>query len=90
MITDFFITVGTGFMGWILDMFPADFEVPDWLVGFATMVNEIFANAVGLGAWVPWPFVLLVVGSIVAVWVVGLVIKFARWLLGLIPTMGGG
>lgn len=90
MIVSFFLDVALGLAGWVLDMFPADFEVPEWLTGFAVLVNEIFGNAVGMGAWVPWPFVLLVIGSVLTMWAIGFGIKFARWLIGLVPTMGGG
>lgn len=90
MITQWFLDMGVGMAGWFLDLFPADFEVPDWFLGFTAIVNQIFSNAVGLGAWVPWPLVLLVVGFIFTVWGAGLLIKFVRWLIGLIPTMGGG
>lgn len=90
MITLFFIHLGGAIADWFLSLFPADFVVPDWFANFSDMVNPIFANAYGLGAWIPWPFVLIVVGFILTLWFTGLVIKFVRWLIGLIPTMGGG
>lgn len=90
MIPDLFIDLGVAVGTWFLGLFPSDFEAPEWISGLAGLVNEVFANAVGMGAWVPWPFVLLVVGSIVTVWLIGLFVKFVRWLIGIIPTMGGG
>lgn len=90
MITLWFMTVGEHIANFFLGLFPADFEVPEWFIGAAGLMNELFANAVGLGAWVPWQALLLIITFVIGLWSVGLVIKVVRWLVGIIPTMGGG
>lgn len=90
MIWAWLLDVARGFIGWVLDLFPSDWELPDWFTGLADTAAEVIGNAAGLGAWVPWGIVLTVVGATFVLWTVGLIIKFVRWVVGLIPTMGGG
>ena len=88
MIIEWLLDLFSGFIDWVLSL--VTFDVPDWLEGLAGTVAGVINAGAGLGAWVPWPLVLLVVGGTFTIWGAGLFIKAARWLLGLIPTMGGG
>lgn len=65
-------------------------EVPDWLDGFAGLFADVAAACYGLGAWVPWWLVIGAVTATFSIWSVGLLVKAVRWLVGWIPTMGGG
>lgn len=89
MIVDFFLTTAEALVVWVLGLFPTDFEVPEWITGFTGLIAEILAGAHGMGIWIPWAFVFIVLGGTYLLWSAGLLLKFARFILGLIPTMGG-
>ena len=90
MITDWLIDVGRQLMAWLLGLFPADWQVPDWLTGLSTQLGVVLAGAAGMGVWIPWALIFTVVTATFVLWTLGLTLKLARWLLGLVPTMGGG
>jgi len=90
MIVDFFIDLWRNISAWMLSVFPADFALPDWFTGFVGTLNTFIANGANLGAWVPWAVIFTVVLACLGLWVGGFGIKAIRWLIGLIPTMGGG
>jgi hypothetical protein len=89
VIIEWFIGLGGTAADWVLGLFGTD-APPEWLATVATFVNSQLAAAAGLGAWIPWDFAILVAGAVLTLWGTGLAIKFFRWVLGLIPTMGGG
>lgn len=89
MITEFFIGLWDTIAVWFLSLFPAD-NLPAWFVGFGDLVSSLLASAGGLGAWVDWNFAIAVIVTVLGIWLVGFAVKTVRWLLGLIPTMGGG
>lgn len=90
MIVDFALDTAEDFVSWLVGLFPADFEVPEWLIGLASLVGQVLAGASGMGVWVPWALIITVVAGTYVLWSAGFLVKFARWLLGLLPTMGGG
>lgn len=78
-----------GFVEWVMSLF-GEVELPEWFLGGVGFVTDIINAGAGLGVWVAWPVLLGAVGITFAIWSGGFVVKFARWLLGLLPTMGGG
>ncbi len=85
MIPDFFLDLAMGFIGWVLDLFPADTgdDAVSFIDGFADILTVVLSNAAGLGAWVPWVLVVPVVGTIVTLWGVFTLVKFVTWVKGL-------
>lgn len=90
MISDFFIDAGAGLVGWFFSWFPTGWKLPDWVTSMMTYVAQFVNNAVNLGVWIPWAIIFTVTSAVLAFWLVGMAIRALRWLLGLIPTMGGG
>lgn len=88
MITEWFIGIGSDLTTWALGALGTD-DPASWFTTVGTFITNILASVAGLGAWVPWGIAIAVWGTATAVWTAGLLLKVARWLLGLIPTMGG-
>jgi len=90
MISEWFLglldTVGV----WFFSLFPADAAITSFVSDASSVIQDAIDAANGLGAWLDWGYALLVSSIVASVWLIGLVIKVARWLLGLVPTMGGG
>lgn len=83
------MSLWAGFVEWVMSLF-GEVELPEWFLGGVEFVTGIINAGAGLGVWVAWPILLSAVGLTFVLWSGGFVLKFARWLLGLIPTMGGG
>jgi len=83
MITDFFLDIGMSLIGWVLSWMVAPEGGFDFLADVATIIAPVFANIHGLGAWVPWPLVVTVVGSIFTLWAVFALVKFVTWVKSL-------
>jgi len=90
MVSDFFMGLGEQLITWALGLWPVGFTLPEWFLGFAGLVSQVLTGAVGMGVWIPWASIFTVVGATFALWGIGLLLKFARWVVGLVPTMGGG
>lgn len=63
---------------------------PAWMGTTGTFVVSLIESAKGLGAWVPWTLILSIAAFNLALWAAFLALKVARWVVGLLPTMGGG
>ncbi|SEH84155.1 MULTISPECIES: hypothetical protein [unclassified Leifsonia] len=90
MITEWFLSLAGGFITWLIGLFPPATAVPDWITSAAGYVQNVINSGAGLGAWIPWPLVIGVGGFQLALWFGLWSVKVIRWLVGLIPTMGGG
>lgn len=89
MIPEWFMGLGVGIAEWFLSLFGTG-EPPEFLSQLSTWLGGLISAASGFGAWVPWAFALTVATIVVSLWLLGFVVKGVRWLIGLIPTMGGG
>lgn len=89
MIVEWFLDLWANFVEWIMSFF-GELELPDWFLTGTSSVLSVINNGAGLGAWVPWGIVVGAVTVTFVIWFAGFGLKFARWLIGLIPTMGGG
>ena len=88
MIVEWFLSIAGGVADWALGFLGSD-PAPEWMTTVGTFMSGQLASFAGLGAWIPWDFAILVWGSILTIWVAILLVKFVRWVIGLIPTMGG-
>ena len=89
MITEWIMSIGVSIAEWFISLFGTG-EPPEWLSTITTWLGTLMASVVGLGAWVPWGLLITVSTGVFAVWLIGFLVKGVRWLIGLIPTMGGG
>lgn len=83
MIIEWLLELGLGFVSWLLDLMVAPDGAFDFLSDVATWIGPIFAGIHGMGAWVPWPIVVVVVGAIFALWIALVGVKAVAWLKGL-------
>lgn len=89
MVIEWLYSLLDGMAQWFLQQFPADPQVISFIRDAAGVIQGALTNAQGLGAWVDWAYLILVFGIVTGVWLIGILIKVIRWLIGLIPTMGG-
>lgn len=89
MITEWFISIGQAIADWFLGLLGTA-DAPDYITSVGTFIGGILSSAQGLGAWIPWALVIVVAGINLALWLTGFGVKALRWLVGLLPTMGGG
>lgn len=90
MISEIAIMLATGIAEFFIAYFPADWTLPPEVVNLDATVNDFLVNFEGMGVWAPWALMVTFIGISIAVWGITSLIKAARWLLGLVPTMGGG
>ena len=89
MITEWIMNLGIGIAEWFISLFGTE-PPPEWISSITTWLGQLMGSVSGLGAWLPWGIAITVAGVVLALWLAGFVIKGLRWVLGLIPTMGGG
>lgn len=90
MIAEWFLGLMESLSTWFLNLFPENPELENFAADAVGVVQSALDSASGLGAWLDWVYALVVAGLIASIWLIGLIIKVLRWLVGLIPTMGGG
>jgi hypothetical protein len=88
MIVEAIISVFASLADWFLGLL-GDAEPPAWITDISSTLLGFIAAGSGLGVWVPWAFMAVVTGVVLLVWSSGFLVKFVRWCIGLIPTMGG-
>jgi hypothetical protein len=89
MITAWFLSVFTGLLDWVIGLFGTA-DPPAYLSTVSTFVVGLIDSVQGLGVWIPWAFMLVVAGINLTLWAVFLGVKALRWVIGILPTMGGG
>lgn len=88
MIIEWLWGVGAGIATWMLSLFDG-LEVPAWFDVFADVFASVIASGVGMGAWIPWTELFLMVSAVLGIWFTLFGVKALRWLVGWVPTMGG-
>lgn len=88
VIVDWIITVAVSVATWFVGLIP-QVEVPGWFAGLGDGINSLFGYTHGLAPLVDWPFLGLVVGVPMSIWVGGLLFKLARLVFSHIPLFGG-
>lgn len=89
MIVSGFIGLFAGLQTWFVSLFGTD-PPPAWMGTAGQFLGSLIQSARGLGPWVPWTLILTIAAFNLTLWAAFLAIKVARWVLGLVPTMGGG
>lgn len=89
MIPEWFIDLFTGVATWALSLLPK-WDDNGIIVTASNWVTTLIAGAAGLGVWFPWGVLAVCMGLTSSWYGVIFLIKGVRWLVGWIPTMGGG
>lgn len=89
MIVEWFIDLGVMVSTFIAGLFPTDWELPDFLANFDTMINGVLSSIDGIAVWIDWQFVLGTVLVVLSVWGIALGVKIIRQIITHIPQFGG-
>ncbi|MHA3724598.1 hypothetical protein ACXR2T_12040 [Leucobacter sp. HY1910] len=88
MILEWLIEMAVGLWKFLAGLFP-DWTLPPELASADGMLGQLFAFGQGLEPWANWPL-LATLGAIPpAVWIIGVMIKAVRLLIGHVPFIGG-
>ncbi|MDI1338133.1 MAG: hypothetical protein PSU94_18280 [Lacunisphaera sp.] len=88
MILEWLLGIGVTIGDWFASLFP-DVEVPPFLTGLDSMLNDLFAQLGGVSVWADWGFIFVVVGVVVVVWGIAFTIKIVRAIASYLPFIGG-
>ena len=88
MILEWIVQVAVGLWEWIANLFP-DWDPPAELTDPDGMIGQLFAFGQGLEPWVNWGLIGALAAIPFAVWVIGIVVKMVRLLIGHVPWIGG-
>lgn len=88
MIVEYFLAMTGHFVTGIGGLFP-DATLPDWFVNLSANLNAFFARFDGVGVWVNWAVVGPMITLTIGWWLIGLLIKLVRVVIGHIPAFGG-
>lgn len=88
MIVEWFVSLASGFVGWLATLFPV-LDLPPELVNADEGFNQVMALGDGLGAFVNWTVVGILAGIPITIWIGGLLLRAARVGLSHIPFFGG-
>lgn len=89
MISQYFITLGVGLVGWMGTLFPG-WDPPDWMTGTPQMLLEFLNTFQGLGVWVDWTALGICSSAVIGVYGTGFAIRLTRAIVAHIPFIGGG
>jgi len=91
MIVEWIVGLFTSIGEWIVSLFPPPPDgFTDVVAQLDDRVNSVMVQGAGLGPWLDWVFALTVVGIVVAIWLVGIIVRLIRWVISFVPTMSGG
>lgn len=85
MITEWLVSLGSGFGDWILSILPG-IPLIDGFVGGAAALGG-FAGS--LGVWVNWVGVGLLVLQVLTLYFVSFGVRIVRAIIGHLPVIGG-
>lgn len=88
MIVEWLIEMAVGLWQFIADLFP-DWDVPPELLDADGMLQQVFAFGQGLEPWVNWTLIGTLGLIPLSVWVIGMLVKAVRLLIGHVPGIGG-
>lgn len=89
MIVSGFLGLFAGLQSWFVGLFGTD-PPPAWMGTVGQFVGSLMQSARGLSPWIPWTLIVSIAAFNLTLWAAFLAIKVVRWVVGLIPTMGGG
>lgn len=85
MIIEWLYGIWEGFSVWILGLIPA-FPVVGMNVGLAAILNPVSDGLAGLGGWIPWDVVNILLPISVSLYIGGLILRAVK---SLIPMISG-
>lgn len=89
MVTNAFFGMIAGFFEWI-NSFWGDFSIDfDWLHTLDAQIHNILQWSSGLGVWMDWGVVNVVVASIIATWLICFTVKLVLRIVSHFPQFGG-
>lgn len=88
MVTSWFLDVLSGFWAWLIESFPAP-DPPEWWDTVQGAIDTVNDHITGLGAWLPFPLLRTVLGTVFALLLISLAIKIVRIVASFL-TAGGG
>lgn len=88
MVTNLILGWLSALWGWVVTHLPAP-SPPDWLAGTHDALDTVMAHIGGLGRWLPFGLLGVVLGTFFLILGAGFVIKVAR-IVASFFTAGGG
>lgn len=88
MISEWFLNLAAGFVGWLAGLFGV-WEPPQVLLDMADTVSLVVSMFADFGVWVDWVVLGACVLASVATWGIVLVIKVIRAIAAHVPAFGG-
>jgi hypothetical protein len=88
MIVEWGLTLATGFVTWLLSLFP-DWDVWPWFADLGNTINSVTTALTGLGVWVNWAVIGACVTAVLTSWIVFAQVKLARFGASHLPGVGG-
>jgi hypothetical protein len=88
MVTLGIIQWACGFASWIASLFPV-WNVPPSMASPGSLVAQVMASFVGLGAWVDWVVFSAVITAVVGTYLVMFTVKLLLRIASYLPFVGG-
>lgn len=88
MISEWFVKLGTGLWAFFAGLFP-DWEAPPELLDADGTLNQLFTLGQGLEPFANWALIGILAAIPLAVWVIGVMVRAVRLLIGHVPFVGG-
>lgn len=89
MITEWLLGLGQTVVTWFASLFPPADEMPDFLRDLDSTISGLLSNLSGIGAWVDWAYIIVIVLAVAGLWLVAFGIKVLRALIAHLPLIGG-
>ena len=86
MISEFFINIWVTVSTWFLSLLPQMPGVEDASFGVGNILRPVAAGLTGLGGWIPWGTIAVLLPISVALYIAGFVLRAVK---SLIPTISG-
>jgi len=88
VIVEWFMAVASGFVDFVTGIFPP-WEPPGWFLTFDDTINTAADRLEPLGAWFDFTVANVVLGALVATWIICLVVKLILRGISHVPGAGG-
>lgn len=88
MIVEWLMRIGLKIAGWFVSLFPST-DPPQWIATLDDKWNAVVGGASGIGVWVDWTYVLVILGAVLAVYVAMFIVKVLMKVAAFIPFLGG-
>lgn len=88
MIVEWFLGLAAQVVDWFSSLLPAG-DAPAFIGDVTAFFTSLVNGAAGLGGWVPWAYLGVLLGVILLLWLAFASVLGLRWLWGLTPFSGG-